>query len=174
LAEVEMDVEDTMPTTPSEIGAAQKVEREVYDALKYYMRLMRSYTPNNKMVVSQACKKSRPTKAILSVEEDHKRRTDFSFALANMIQMTQPQESQLLLQTSNAVMRLGAEKTILSQAAELVAEQLIKMDVLSADTRDSIKMRSFSDDDDSDIMPDDIIEENTVQEKDEWDISNIE
>lgn len=173
LAEVETNVEDTFPSI-EEAGVAAKLEREVYDALKYYIRLMRSYPPNSKMVVSLACKQSRPTKAILSLQEDHKRRSDFSFALANMIQMTHPTESQLLLQTDSVIKRLKAEKVILLQAAELVGEELIKMDSLSADARDSIKMRSYNDDDDSDIMPEDIIPKNVVEEKDEWDISNIE
>lgn len=55
------------------------------------------------MVISQAAKISRPTpKSIL----DNNRRSDFSFALANMIQMTQDKESQLLLQTTGKHLKL--------------------------------------------------------------------
>jgi Lon protease-like protein len=168
LAEVEPDLQDTIPENEA---AAAKLEFEVYDALKHYMRLMKCYEPNKTLVISQAAKKSRPSVPTLN---SSKRRTDFSFALANMIQMTQAKESQLMLQTTSVVKRLEAQKAILVQAAELVADQLIKMGVLTADKRDSIKTMSLNNDDDSDILPPDLSAKEEKKDKDEWDISNIE
>ena len=87
--------------------------------------------------------------------------------------MTQPVESQLILQTTNVMQRLKAEKDILSQASDLIADQLLKMDVLTADARDKLKFQSFNDENDSDILPPDLVTNEKVEEKDEWDLSNI-
>lgn len=167
MAEVDVDLMDDMP---SDVQAAANLEMSVYDALKYYMRLMKSYSPNSEMVVSQAAKKSRPTR---TNGHDHARRTDFSFALANMIQMTQDYESQLLLQTTDIMKRLDAERLILTQAADSIAEKLIQMNFLSAEKRDTIKTQTYTKDYDDDILPPDVLEKETVVEKDEWDISNV-
>ena len=171
LAEVEPYTDDDVPADDM---AAMKLEGEVYDCLKYYLRLMKSYEPNKGLVVSQSAKRNRPSAAIAGdAKGNRERRTSFSFSLANMIQMTQPVESQLLLQTTNVMQRLKAEKDILSQASEMIADQLIKMDVLTADARDSLKFQSFNDEKDSDILPPDIVENEAVEEKDEWDLNNI-
>lgn len=175
LAEVETFENDD---EPEDDGAVAKLEGEVYDALKYYVRLMKSYEPNKGMVISQAAKRNRPSpaniRALTASGVDNKtRRTNFSFSLANMIQMTQPKESQLLLQTRSATKRLKAEKEILLQASELIAEQLIKMEVLTADARDSLKYKSLSTDADDDILPPDVIDQAKDEEKDEWDLSNV-
>lgn len=137
LAEVEPAIADSMP---DDLGAAMKLERSVWDVLKYYMRLMRSYEPNKAMVVSRATKRNRPNSRVPETpDEALQRMCRFSFSLANMIQMTQPKEAQLLLQTTDVVKRLEAEKTILQTAADLIAEQLVKMGIITADVRDSIK-----------------------------------
>jgi Lon protease-like protein len=143
--------------------AATKLELEVYDALKYYMRLMRSYTPNKTLVVSQSAKTSRPLLAG-TMSDYSTRRTDFSFALANMIQMSRATESQLLLQTTDTIKRLAAEKEILTQASELISDQLISMEMLTADVRDSLKFQSFNSADDDDILPPDYIEDGEVKD----------
>jgi len=168
-AEVEPDLHDATPANGE--GAAVKLDRETWDAVKYYMRLMRSYEPNKRMVVPMSMKRNRPTRAN---EADSLRRTRFSFALANMIQMSQPAESQLLLQTTNVIKRLEAEKLILIQAAEGISEQLINMNVLTASLRDGLKFNSMSRDDDEDILPIEVEEEEVEEEKDPWDISNVE
>lgn len=176
LAEVEPYIQDDAPKDNQEEISASKLEREVYDCLKYYMRLMKLYAPNKNMTVSQATKKSRPGQFgfIPGSKEDLIRRTDFSFALANMIQMTQATESQIILQTVDVTKRLRAEKVILKQASELIAEQLLKMDILTADKRDGIKMKSINDDYDDDILPQDVIESKEEKEVDEWDISQLQ
>jgi hypothetical protein len=105
---------------------------------------------------------------------DNVRRTRFSFSLANMIQMTSGRESQLLLQCTDIMQRLNAEKTILTEAAELISEKLVQMGSLTADKRDEIKMKSLTSPYDDDILPvqgDPYALEDDV---DEWDISNIE
>jgi Lon protease-like protein len=168
-AEVEPDLLDDVP---EDEAAVAKLESQVYDSLKYYMRLMKCYEPNKNLVISQAAKKNRPTN--LTLPDQRKRRTDFSFSLANMIQMTQAKESQLLLQTTDIMKRLEAEKAILSQAAELIAEQLVKMGVLTADRRDEIKMKTLTGNDDFDILPPDVIDQEATSDKDEWDLSNME
>ena len=72
-----------------------------------------------------------------------------------MISMVQPYESQLLLQTTDVMKRLRAEKDILTQASELVEEQLLKLELLTAETRDSVKFRTYNEaiDADEDILP---------------------
>jgi len=180
LAEVETDIQDEVPV---DVEADVKVETALYDSLKYYMRIMKTYQPNKNMVVSPAAKKYRPVKSsiisdnslsIIGSEEDLRRRTNFSFAIANMIQMTYDKESQLLLQTRNCLQRLEAEKTILCQAADVVAEQLIQMNMLTAATRDEIKSQAFTTDYDRDILPPDEINNiETQNDKDEWDIANV-
>jgi ATP-dependent Lon protease len=169
LAEIETVVDGEI----DDDAAAHKLELEVYDALKYYMRLMRSYTENKNLVISQSAKSSRPS-LNGGMYDYSTRRTDFSFSLANMIQMSRPAESQLLLQTTDVLKRLTAEKDILTQASELISDQLISMGELTADVRDSLKFSSFNSIADDDILPPDIIEEGEVKEKDEWDLANME
>ena len=137
---------------------------------QFYMRLMKSSSQNEYMVISQAAKRLRPTKFNI---HDHKRRTDFSFALANMIQMTQDKESQLILQTKDITKRLEAQKLILTQAGEVMSNKLIQMNTLTAAQRDEIRMRTFTSDYDDDILPADYSDALQQKEKDEWDINNV-
>lgn len=170
LAEIEPDLADAI--TPDEV-AARKLEAEVYDSLKYYMRLMKTYGPNKTLVISQSAKRSRTS--ITGTALDYPtRRTDFSFSLANMIQMTEARASQLLLQTTDVLKRLSAEKEILVQASELISEQLMNMELLTADVRDSLKFKAYNDIYDDDILPPDLVKEDEAEEKDEWDTSNME
>lgn len=179
-AEIEPNITDELPVDLVAEASLIKLEKEVYDSLKYYMRLMKTYSGNKDIFISRSCKRNRPiaTSTIISPsgpsKSDHQRRINFSFSLANMIKMTHPTESQLLLQTLSLSKRLEAEKIILQQASELVSDQLIKMDILTADTRDGLKMKSFSDDYDDDILPEDFSDTTQSNEKDEWDINNIE
>lgn len=167
VGDVELGIEDDIPSDPQ---AIIKLEFEVYDALKYYIRLMKSYAPNASMTITAAAKTSRPQKANIS---DHFRRTKFSFAIANMIQMTHDKESQLILQTRDIGKRLEVEKLILTTAAELVAEKLIQMEMLTATQRDEIKTRTYTSDYEDDILPFEDSEATAGEEKDEWDISNV-
>ena len=169
VAEVEQDIMDNVP---EDMELAEKLEKEVYDNLKYYMRLMRSFNPNKDVVVSQKAKQFAPSK--YADKKDNQRRTNFSFSLANMIQMASHRESQLLLQTIDVSKRLEVQKMILEQAAEIVGDQAIKTGVISESDRDEIRSRSFQDDYDEDILPSEAVAEEIEDEKDEWDISNIE
>lgn len=199
VAEVEPNLEDELPMDPQE---AVKLELDAYDSLKYYMRLMKSH-PNTKvrlslltrshslkdLVITPAAKDCRPSPgAAGDLQSLRQRMSRFSFSLANMIQMTSGRycgiahlahslsvrESQLLLQTTDVTQRLGAEKAILSEASELVADKLVSSGVLSADKRDELKMRSLTSPFDEDILPADAEASVSTGEKDEWDISNIE
>ena len=138
---------------------------------------MKSYKSNKDMVASFALKKCRYTAPLVkSALSENERRTDFSFALANMIQMTEAKESQLMLQTTSVIQRLQVEKEMLTQASNLVADQLIEMTVITADQRDGIKLKAYLDNDpDDDILPlgDSLVNE-VEEEKDEWDIANME
>lgn len=170
------EVEDIDDIPPADDAAAAKLEVEVYDMLKYYIRLVRAAGPNKQLAISHACKRSRPTLAgtVIDQQANAQRRTRFSFALASMIQMQQSKESQLLLQTTSVVQRLRAEKDILQQATEAVADMMLGSGDLTAELRDSIKLSTFSgSDDDADILPPDIVEEETEEVADEWDLSNI-
>lgn len=173
LAEV-ANVEDE----PVDEAAADQLEKEVYSALKYYMRLMRSYGANSNMVVSPALKRNRYTSKSneMNTQEKEARRTNFSFSLANMIQMTQSKESQLLLQTTSVLKRLQVEKEILTQAAKLVGDQLVEMEVLTETLRDGIKVTAYSGGgDDSDILPSEDKEGSGLdKEEDEWDMSTMQ
>lgn len=171
LAEVELDYEDA----EEDEAAASLLEQSVYGSLKYYMRLMKSYPTNKEMVVSQALKNSRLTSPDSGSADSSRRRTDFSFALANMIQMTHARESQLILQTTSISKRLGVEQEILQQAATLVAEKLIEMGNLTPEQRDDIRDAALGDADfDTDILPAALEGLEAEEEKDEWDINNME
>ena len=91
-----------------------------------------------------------------------------------MIQMASQRESQLLLQTMSCEKRLEAQKMILTQPAEIIGDQAIKAGVISESIRDEIRASSFSDDYDEDILPKEAAVDETIEEKDEWDINNIE
>jgi len=171
------DVELNLIDDAVDEAQAKVLEQEVYSALKYYMRLMKTAESNKAMVVSQSTRKTRPQSSMegWSGVDESSRRTEFSFSLANMIQMSQTRESQLLLQTTSIMKRLKVEREILVQAAEMIAEQLIKMNLITEEVKQDIKRQAYSvGDNDDDILPKEYIEEAKVVEKDEWDLSNIE
>mmetsp|Transcript_22816 Transcript_22816/g.51189 ORF Transcript_22816/g.51189 Transcript_22816/m.51189 type:complete len:333 (+) Transcript_22816:130-1128(+) len=152
------EVEPFLTDAAAEEAEAAKVEKEVFCSLKYYMRLLKSYDKNTNMVVTQATKRNRPGQGLAI--DDSVRRTDFSFSIANMIQMADPKESQLLLQTTDVLKRLRVEQKILSKAAEEVSKQLIKSEVLTVDQREEIRAQCFREDDsDEDIMPAEVVEQ---------------
>ena len=91
-----------------------------------------------------------------------------------MIQMAEARASQLLLQTTDVLQRLSAEKEILMQASELISEQLMNMELLTADVRDSLKFKAYNEAADDDILPPDVIAEEDAEVKDEWDLANME
>ena len=136
------------------------------------MRLMRSFNPKKDVVISQKARQFAPGKD--ANIHDHGRRTNFSFSLANMIQMASQRESQLLLQTMDIVKRLKAQNMILTQAAAIVGDQAIRTGVISGNIRDEMKMTSFQDDYDDDILPNGQRVSEYEEEKDMWDIRNIE
>lgn len=174
LAEVETNIEDEFMESTSEI---QQLELDVYNTLKYYVRLMKTYPKTQKMMITQAAKQNRPLKdaVVTDAEVDMQRRSDFSFSLANMIQMGQPKEGQLLLQTRSVVNRLEAEKLILLSAVDNVCDQLMKINVIDDTAKEEMRRKSLNDDDDdSDILPPDVVEQEKEEEADEWDMSNIQ
>jgi Lon protease-like protein len=166
------EVEPITDESPEDMSAAVALEKQVYDNLKYYMRLMRSFNPNKDVVISQKAKQFAPTKSASKM--DNSRRTDFSFSLANMIQMASARESQLLLQTVDVMKRLEAQRMILTQAADVIGDQAIKAGVISESIREEIKNSSFMDDYDDDILPKQESPDIVPVEKDPWDINNIE
>ena len=154
VAEVDVNVEDEDDDDNArgdgDDEQCAELEREVYDTLKYYVRLMKEYPRTKKMMVTQAAKAHRPTASGSSNDndndndndekkkrdnDDRRRRTAFSYSLANMIQMGQAREGQLLLQTRSTWKRLEAEKMILQSAVKNVEEQLVKIDALTPDRR---------------------------------------
>ena len=136
---------------------------------------MQSYDPNKDLTISQAAKAVRPSlSGKTTYLDDNERRSLFSFALSNMIQMTQEREAQLLLQTTSIIKRLSAQKDILIQACELVSEQLKEKINFTDDMKSSIRTLCYNSDVDNDILPADLVETVAETEKDEWDIANIE
>ena len=159
-------------------NTAAQLEIDVWKYVKYYLRLMRSYEPNSNMKVSPATRDSRP---LISSSGDnnndndndkniqHERRTSFSFSVANMIQMTQSRESQLILQTTDLSKRFEAMKAILVSASELIAEQLIELKVINEEKKESIRFQSFLDDDlDDDILPNEKMIDTQEEANDPW------
>ena len=63
---------------------------------------------------------------------------------------------------------------ILTQAAAIVGDQAIRTGVISGNIRDEMKMTSFQDDYDDDILPNGPRLSEYEEEKDMWDIRNIE
>lgn len=168
LADVEPNITDEIPEDNEE---AKKLERSVYNTLKYYIRLMKTYPKTKNMVITQNAKENRPTNNNLILNESQ-RRSDFSFSLANMIQLGQPVEGQLLLQTTDVLKRLRAENHILKSAVSNVCDQLIKVGVLTEASKTLIEDQSYNNIDDIDILPPDITIEEEEEEKDEWDLQN--
>ena len=80
----------------------------------------------------------------------------------------------MLLQCTNLIHRLQAEKLILSEAAEIISEKLVSIGVITAEKRDAIKTQSLLNDYDEDILPAEDSRISSADEPDEWDISNIE
>ena len=173
VGDVELNIEDEIPKNLDELKTIELLELSVYDSLKYYLRLMKEHGPNNFLKITQMTKKYRPIRNNSDNLSDHNRRTKFSFSLANMIQMYQDRESQLLLQTKSIKKRLEAQKNILMQASDLISEKLIAMNTLTAARRDEIKTITFANDNDEDILPPDDDDQVIETEKDEWDISNV-
>ena len=55
-----------------------------------------------------------------------------------------------------------------------IGDQAIKTGMISESDREEIRSRSFRDDYDEDILPKEAVVELIEDEKDEWDINNIE
>eukprot|EP01031_Cornospumella_fuschlensis_P026947 gene26948-32559_t len=161
-ADVELDVEDN----PCDEAAATELEKNTYNALKYYMRLAKCIENARHITISQAAKKFRITNTGLDMP-NAQRRTAFSFAVANMIDMTQPRELQLLLQTQDVVKRLQVENEILTQASELLGDQLLAGGVVSSIQREVLREAAFSGDDDADILPGELVVQEKPPEEDE-------
>lgn len=163
-------------------AAAASLELEVYHALRYYMYLLRKIKSTKSMVISTHTKNFRPELSRVgrdvpgSAVESSTRRSNFTFALANMMQMTVPREAQLLLQTTDVVQRLEAQRRILQEAAQFIADQLVKSGILTEENRQELHRRAYRDDDWNEEIfpPEDIkLDQETKRAKDEWDISNI-
>mmetsp|Transcript_37279 Transcript_37279/g.37959 ORF Transcript_37279/g.37959 Transcript_37279/m.37959 type:complete len:333 (+) Transcript_37279:135-1133(+) len=166
LAEVEIIQDDT----PAETDDTATLEKSVYNLLKFYIRLMKTYRQSKNVVVSQGVKRNRPT---LINRNDKQRQSKFSLSLGNMIQMG-GKESQLLLQTTSLTQRLQSLKLVMSNVAEYAAQGLIEEKLITAEMRDEIREKAYNDDYDEDILPFEEVREDMDTDKDEWDISNIE
>jgi ATP-dependent Lon protease len=173
LAEVEIAPDDA----PSNEEEAKTLEFELYATLKYYFRLLKilkQETPEKKqkILLIPSIKKSRPSVPQL---DETKRRSEFTFAVANLIQTERAQESQLLLQTRDVVKRLEAEKMIIEQAVQAVEKQMSSLDFITADMQECVRAQCFSrEDDESDLLPPDVVQTEQEEEKDMWDMSNIQ
>lgn len=166
------EVESIEDEKCEDIKRAINLENEVYSYLKFYIRLFRMSDSNKGAVISHAAKRSRPTRTNF-MDED--RRSKFSLSLGNMIQLG-ARESQLMLQTTDVMKRLRAQRDILKNVIDYATKALIEDKVVTASTVDELKTKTFTriDDDDSDILPPDESEMEATEEKDEWDLSNIE
>lgn len=133
---------------------------------------MKCFNPDKEIVITAKAKLYAPSKFV--DKSNNQRRSDFSFSLANMIQMASGRESQLLLQTRDVTKRLQAQKMILRQAVSIISEQAVKAGVVTDSALDEMRERSFYDEQDADILPVSSSVEELKAEKDEWDISNIE
>ena len=135
---------------------------------------MKRHEPNKAMCVSPSIKENRPVKGVADVPRMEK----FSFALANMIQMAHPLESQILLQTKDIVKRMEAQKMILSAAAASIAGQLKDINTISELDRAAIQAACIEpiftmDGIDFDVLPPDIKQAEAEEIKDEWDTSQM-
>lgn len=81
-----------------------------------------------------------------------------------------------MLQCTNAIERLSAEKEILNEAAEVLSDKLISVEKMTADQRDELKLKSFNSLYEEDVVPlqMDVVDVLDDSSEDEWDISNIE
>jgi Lon protease-like protein len=175
VAEVEPNFEDEPVENEIE---ANLIENDVYNGLKYYLRIMKTYDTESAMVISPKAKQNRPPNNSNSIylENNAQRRSDFSFSIANMIRVTVATQSQLLLQTVNVVERLKIQLEILNKANTLVSDELLKLNVLTVEKRDQLRALTYETNYEDDILPVEvkIDKTNNKNQKDEWDLSNIE
>lgn len=176
---VELNYEDNL--TEDEAILFQ-LEREVYDYLKFYIRLINNF-PNNLGMASAVkitlnAKHCRPTLTTREIKQlyssDAYRRSRFSFALANMIMLSHPEASQLLLQTTSVKKRLEAIKEILYQSIKWAEQELLSNKFLSSQKLELIRSTTYGDPFDGDILPQDEEIQQNEDETDEWDISNVQ
>jgi Lon protease-like protein len=187
VADVTTELEDSVEKdmTMDEIGEMLTLlESETYSNLKFYMRMLKCYPNNAKIVLSSALQRNRPVSKLLPSKvknqylfksfsdsqqenqelmpskiitpyswEEFRRQSRFSFALTSMIQMTNPTEAQLLLQTTSLRTRLEVLNRVLAQACRFVPEDLQKHKLKDSMTIELVRAQSFNPhDDDLDII----------------------
>jgi ATP-dependent Lon protease len=150
----------------------EALEKDVYNYLKFYLRIMKKLDNTKDLVVSQQVKALRPIGATLSQPFNNIRRSKFSFAIANMIQMQSPTEAQILLQTVDVDKRLRFERHILRQASDLIASKFVSSGLITQEVRDQLRIQSFSSEDDTDVLPPEFVDQREKDETDEWDLSS--
>lgn len=153
VALVEPDLTDTPPQDASIEAASVELEKEMWAALKYYVRLTQLFEKS--LRVTQAVASNRPNTPDNNNISQADRRERFAFSVANMIQTPSNRESQLLLQTTNGLHRLQAQKALLVTASNTLAKRLVEMGLLSEERRAAIKDRCLKEgpDGDADILP---------------------
>lgn len=168
MAEVDTNVPDAPVTDLEEIVS---LEKDVYNYLKFHFRLLRLADTKNSLTVQPFIKQFRPNNPTFM--DPAERRTRFSFALANMIAMGDSVLSQLVLQTTDVKKRLLLQRHYLREASQAFSNNLIEWKIITPETCQLIKEKSFKDDYDDDILPHEIITTEEPKEKDEWDLQNV-
>lgn len=170
VGEVDTNVPDVPPSDMEEVIS---LEKEVYHYLKFHIRLLRLADMKNGLKVQPFIKQFRPTNPAVAFMDPTERRTKLTFALSNMIAMEDSVASQLILQTTDIKKRLLLQRFYLREASQAVCNNLLEWKITTPDICQMIKEKSFSDDFDEDILPQDVITTEEPNEKDEWDLQNV-
>jgi len=108
---------------------AVNVEMDVWNCLKDVIRLTNKVHEKQSVSLSEDVTRYAPHEdKTLDVSQDHIRRTNFSFALANMLDIP-PLQKQLMLQTVNTKERLSYQHTMLYETLKYLAAQSSLKDV---------------------------------------------
>eukprot|EP00639_Heterosigma_akashiwo_P003378 CAMPEP_0194579110 /NCGR_PEP_ID=MMETSP0292-20121207/13284_1 /TAXON_ID=39354 /ORGANISM="Heterosigma akashiwo, Strain CCMP2393" /LENGTH=277 /DNA_ID=CAMNT_0039431949 /DNA_START=154 /DNA_END=987 /DNA_ORIENTATION=- len=119
VALVDTDYEDIMKHSPE----LAKLEQQVWETLNEVVRLTNKIQDKQSVTVSGEATRYRPTDEPSSDQkQEDKRRSNFSFALANMLDLP-PEQKQLMVQTLDVRQRLQFQYDLLYETLKMLAAQ---------------------------------------------------
>lgn len=119
VALVDTDYEDIMKHSPE----LAQLEQQVWETLNEVVRLTNKIQDKQSVTVSGEATRYRPTDEPSSDQkQEDKRRSNFSFALANMLDLP-PEQKQLMVQTLDVRQRLQFQYDLLYETLKMLAAQ---------------------------------------------------
>lgn len=141
----------------------EKLKMDVFNSIKYNLRLWKTFYEFWAVRVkvqhlTDDIKSLFDLKLLLNVDVDgtydttayvtnEKRNTDFSFLLLNILQTRTSRineiESQLLLQTTDGLLRLKTIKDLISDDSNHILQHLYKKNIISVEINDRLLLQVF-------------------------------